>query len=59
MIPILNFVADTADQQGREGEDVYTELVHGRIAIPMWLYHGNHQESRPNIGMYMVPMGIK
>ena len=47
------FVA-VVDQQDLEGEHVYTELVHGRVAIPMWLYRGNHQEPHPNIGMYTI-----
>ena len=40
------------DQQDLEAEHVYSELVHGRIAVPKWLYLGNYQEPHPNIGMY-------
>ena len=41
------------DQEDPEAEHVYSELVHGRIAIPKWLHLGNCQEPHPNIGMYV------
>ena len=45
----VHFVADIADQQGKH---LYSELVHGRVAIPTWLYRGSYQESLPNLGKY-------